>query len=86
MFTLAVTTFKKALTIGSLDEITGLAVSVPGNVKLTPVWSFLGQQLGEPINAFEYWNATFVMPEGYKGAPGLTLDFDLKHYVINLII
>ena len=82
-FSLVIGTFIDELTLGSLEDIPGINISVSGNVDPAYKWAFVGQQNedlgnGTLINDFEYWNCTFLMAPEFEGVPTLTLDLQFK--------
>lgn len=82
-FSLIIGTFKDELTLGSIEDIPGVDISVSGNVDPAYRWAFVGQQNedlgnGTLINDFEYWNCTFLMAPEFQGVPTLTLDLQIK--------
>ncbi|KAF3764102.1 hypothetical protein M406DRAFT_260292 [Cryphonectria parasitica EP155] len=58
------------------EDVMGLSVNVSGTVDLTPEISFCGLLGGtcEVINDWEFWNFTYVMPEGSTETPSIVLD------------
>lgn len=57
-------------------DVMGLSVNVSGTVDPTPEISFCGLLGGacDPINEFEFWNFTYLMPAGSTETPSIVLD------------
>ncbi|KAK8075330.1 hypothetical protein PG997_009993 [Apiospora hydei] len=77
IFTLVVSAFADGRTVHGWEDVKGISVNVSGNVNATHSLSFAGQMGGrsKPLRDFEYWNFTYVMPDGFRGLPQLSLEF-----------
>lgn len=61
------------------EDVMSLSVNVSGTVDLTPEISFCGLLGGscDPINEFEFWNFTYVMPAGSTETPSMVLNLEV---------
>ncbi|KAK7962811.1 uncharacterized protein PG986_003636 [Apiospora aurea] len=79
IFTLVVSAFADGRSVNGWEEVKGISVKVSGNVNTTHSLSFAGQMGGQskPLRDFEFWNFTYVMPDGFQGVPQLSLEFSI---------
>lgn len=75
-FSLLVGAFKNKTEVNRWEDVPGLTVKVGGNANLNYTLGFAGQYGGQyrPMRDFEFWNFTYVMPEGFTGVPNLVLE------------
>ncbi|GME36463.1 hypothetical protein GTA08_BOTSDO00397 [Neofusicoccum parvum] len=79
VFTFFVSTFKGHYDVAGWEDVQGVKVEVAGNANMSYEVSFNGAYggAGETISDFEFWNFTYVMPEGFEGVPNLMLSFEV---------
>jgi hypothetical protein len=75
-FTFLVSTFRSQTTVSSWSDLVGISVNVTSNFftgdeeengNYTLTYSGRNGREGEPINDFELWNFTYVVPETWEG-------------------
>lgn len=66
--------------IAAWADVEGINVNVTGTVDQNYTVTFNGAHggAGETINEFEFWNFTYLMPEGSQETPRVRLDFELQ--------
>ena len=66
--------------VASWADVEGINVNVTGTVDQNYTVTFNGANggAGDPINEFEFWNFTYLMPEGSTEVPRVTLEFGLE--------
>ncbi|KAH8658247.1 hypothetical protein BX600DRAFT_468851 [Xylariales sp. PMI_506] len=80
-FVLASNPLGKARNIYGLDDVDGLNITVTGgSVNPVPEVTFCGLVGGtcSIVHNFEFWNLTFVMPEGSTETPSISFKFALE--------
>lgn len=65
--------------VASWADVEGVNVNVTGTVAQNYTVTFNGAVggAGSPINEFEFWNFTYVMPQGSVETPRVRLEFEL---------
>jgi hypothetical protein len=66
--------------VNSWADVEGVNVNVTGTIDANYTVTFNGAVggAGDPINEFEFWNFTYVMPEGSEEVPSVRLEFELE--------
>lgn len=66
--------------VASWSDVEGINVNVTGSVDQNYTVTFNGANggAGDPINEFEFWNFTYLMPEGSSEVPRVRLEFELE--------
>lgn len=66
--------------VASWADVEGVTVNVTGTVDQNYTVTFNGANggAGDPINEFEFWNFTYLMPQGSAEIPRVRLEFELK--------
>jgi hypothetical protein len=65
--------------VASWTDVEGVRVNVTGTVDVNYKVTFNGMVggVGKPVNEFEVWNFTYLMPEESKEMPRVRLEFEL---------
>jgi hypothetical protein len=66
--------------VASWDDVEGININVTGTVDQNYTVTFNGALggAGDPVNEFEFWNFTYLMPQGSKEVPRVRLEFELE--------
>lgn len=66
--------------VKSWADVEGINVNVTGTVDSNYTVTFNGAVggAGTPVNDFEFWNVTYVMPVNSTEVPRVRLEFDLE--------
>ncbi|KAJ4992865.1 hypothetical protein SVAN01_01569 [Stagonosporopsis vannaccii] len=66
--------------VASWSDVEGINVNVTGSVDQNYTVTFNGANggAGDPINEFEFWNFTYLMPEGSSEVPRVRLELELE--------
>ena len=66
--------------VASWADVEGINVNVTGTVDQNYTVTFNGAHggVGETINDFEFWNITYLMPQGSTEIPRVRLEFELE--------
>ncbi|KAJ4401325.1 hypothetical protein N0V91_007989 [Didymella pomorum] len=66
--------------VSTWADVEGISVNVTGSVGMNYTVTFNGANggAGSPVNEFEFWNFTYVMPEGSGDVPRVRLEFELQ--------
>lgn len=65
--------------VTSWADVEGINVNVTGTVDQNYTVTFNGAVggAGDPVNEFEFWNITYLMPKGSTETPRMRLEFEL---------
>lgn len=66
--------------VASWADVEGIKVNVTGTVDQNYTVTYNGANggAGKPVNEFEFWNFTYLMPKGSRAVPQVSLEFELE--------